>query len=194
MVDAKLLRRVRSMLIRSFRRKLLRRLLSDIVTAWHELALYHHVETRTKSELRDALKAQEALSTKAEETLDECASATLCDDTPRPLSPSRPLTLSPSRPLALSPSHPLTLPTSHPLQVGPLPLTRRRRPLRRHTTTAYWRHAAAVAARRRTRWRPSCDLASGALSTGQPCATIRADRWPVDRSRHRGRRWRGPTE
>ena len=61
------------MLIGSFRRKLLRRLLAQMVQAWHELAKFKKVETRTRAQLLEALKAQDALIGAAEETLDEYA-------------------------------------------------------------------------------------------------------------------------
>ena len=73
MIDQKLLRRVRIMLISSFRRKLLRRLLGQLVQAWRELTKYKAVETRTRSQLLDALKAQESLTAEAETTLEEYA-------------------------------------------------------------------------------------------------------------------------
>ena len=73
LIDQKLIRRVRTMLIGSFRRKLLRRLLAQMVQAWHELAKFKKVETRTRAQLLEALKAQEALISAAEETLDEYA-------------------------------------------------------------------------------------------------------------------------
>ena len=73
MVDSKLLRRVRAMLIGSFARKTTRRMLTSILVAWHEFAVHKTVETRSRSQLRASLKAQEALTAAAESALDEYA-------------------------------------------------------------------------------------------------------------------------
>ena len=67
MVDSKILRRVRVMLIGSFQRKTVRRLLSAMLVAWHEVAVHKTVETRSRSQLRASLKAQEELTASAEE-------------------------------------------------------------------------------------------------------------------------------
>ena len=73
MVDSKILRRVRAMLIISFAHKTTRRLLATIVTAWHEFSVHKTVETRSRSQLRVSLKAQEELTAAAEQALDEYA-------------------------------------------------------------------------------------------------------------------------
>ena len=49
-VDTKILRRVRAMLIGSFVRKTKRRLLCNMLLAWHELAVHKTVETRSRSQ------------------------------------------------------------------------------------------------------------------------------------------------
>ena len=61
------------MLIGSYARKQTRRLLARMLLAWHELAVHKTVETRSRSELRISLKAQEELTAAGEEALDEYA-------------------------------------------------------------------------------------------------------------------------
>ena len=60
MIDQKLLRRVRAMLIASFRRKLLRRLVWQMVHAWRELTKYKVVETRSRAQLLELLETPSA--------------------------------------------------------------------------------------------------------------------------------------
>ena len=58
----RLLRRVRAMLIGSYKLKAERRVLERILRTWHEFAVHKTVETRSRSQLRASLKAQEALT------------------------------------------------------------------------------------------------------------------------------------
>jgi len=71
LIDQKLLRRVRTMLIGSFRRKLVRRLLGTIVAGWHELTKRGTFDSRSKSQLRESLTVQEGLTAAAEDALEE---------------------------------------------------------------------------------------------------------------------------
>ena len=64
---------IRDRLIGSFGRKQERRRLGAILLAWHEFAVHKTVETRSRSQLRVSLKAQEALTAAAEGALDEYA-------------------------------------------------------------------------------------------------------------------------
>ena len=73
MIDAKLLRRARSMLIGSFSRKVVRRFLQRILSTWREHVVYGQVEVRSRSQLVSALKSQEALAAASENALDEYA-------------------------------------------------------------------------------------------------------------------------
>ena len=73
MVDSKILNKVRAMLIGSFQRRLERRFLAQILTSWHEFTVHKTSETRSRSQLRASLFAQEALTAAAEEALDEYA-------------------------------------------------------------------------------------------------------------------------
>jgi hypothetical protein len=73
MVDSKILKRVRAMLIGSFHRKAIRRGLSQLLNAWHEYTVHKTVEMRSRSQLRASLRAQEALTAAGEEALDEYA-------------------------------------------------------------------------------------------------------------------------
>jgi len=73
LIDQKLLRRVRTMLIGSFRRKLVRRLLGTVIAGWHELTKKGNFDSRSKAQLRESLTVQEGLTAAAEAALDEYA-------------------------------------------------------------------------------------------------------------------------
>ncbi|KAL1528329.1 hypothetical protein AB1Y20_009683 [Prymnesium parvum] len=71
MVDQKLLRKMHSVLVRAFRRRIGRIGLQKILQSWYEYVVHKAVETRTRSQLLQSLRVQEELTRSVEQTLDD---------------------------------------------------------------------------------------------------------------------------